>query len=527
MNESLAKAIYVSGAPLAMVEHPLWKEFFNKLRPSYHLPSRKQISTVLLDSQYEKTKQLVEQEIKNANVLHLQCDGWSNLRNESIINFVVTQPKPYFVDFVATEANRHTGQYLGAQIEKCINNYGSDKFFSGIGDNAASMQAGLRIGTEKYPHIHIFGCVAHALNLLCKDILKLSSSNKVFVKAKKVIKKIKNSHILHSLFTQKQREKEIKVTLKLPPETRWGYAMQALESLIANKGILRLMAADPDTAASFDPINATIDEEQNDDEPELPGEVKKLILDDQFWLKVEGLHEILQPIVACLTQLETDDVIIHKAHKLLSTMFATVDSLVKSSIVFDARDKKNAEKCVEDRKNKTMKPIMLSATVLDPAEKGSHLTEEEVMDGIGFIFESAKKVKLDEEAVMTELTNYRAKAEIWSKEFVWVSCANVSPLVWWKSFFGHTALGKIAEKILTTPLTSTQTERSFSTFGSIHTKKRNRLTTERSGKITYIAHNYKLMQATGRKRQNEEESTSTSSKRLRHDESSDESSDDN
>lgn len=115
-------------------------------------------------------------------------------------------------------------------------------------------------------------------------------------------------------------------------------------------------------------------------------------------------------------------------------MFATVGSLVKSSIVLDARDKKNAEKCVQDRKNKIMKPIMLSATILDPAEKGSYLTEEEVMDGIGFIFESAKKVKLDEEAVMTQLTNYRAKAEIFGKEFVWVSCANVSPLVWWKSF---------------------------------------------------------------------------------------------
>lgn len=51
----------------------------------------------------------------------------------------------------------------------------------------------------------------------------------------------------------------------------------------------------------------------------------------------------------------------------------------------------------------------------------------------------------------------------------------------------------MAEKILTTPITSAATERSFSTFGNVHTKKRNRLTTERAGKITFIAHNYKLM----------------------------------
>lgn len=79
------------------------------------------------------------------------------------------------------------------------------------------------------------------------------------------------------------------------------------------------------------------------------------------------------------------------------------------------------------------------------------------------------------------------------QEFVWAGSANVKPTHWWKAFFLHTEIGKIAEKILSTPLTSAATERSFSTFGNIHTKKRNRLTTDNACKITYIAHNYKLM----------------------------------
>lgn len=144
---------------------------------------------------------------------------------------------------------------------------------------------------------------------------------------------------MHSLFTQRQREKEVQVTLKLPPETRWGYSMQSLESLIVNKGVLRLMAADPDISTDFDNANVQIEEEDDQDQ-DLPGEVKKFILDDQFWSKVEGLHELLQPIVACLTQVETDDVIMDKSHKLLSTMFSTLESLVKSSVALDSRDKK-------------------------------------------------------------------------------------------------------------------------------------------------------------------------------------------
>lgn len=501
LNELLSKAIFVSGAPLSLVEHPLWKEFFAKLRPSFELPSRKQISTALLDHHYETTKKMVDVEVKNSNVLHLQLDGWSNIRNESIINFVVTQPKPLFVDFVATEDKRHTGEYMATKITEVVERYGSDKFFSCIGDNAANMQLGLRKTVEKFPHIHAFGCKAHSLNLLSSDILNKPTSKKVFGNAKKVIKKIKKSHCLNSVFTKKQAEKGIRTALKIPPNTRWGYANQCLNSLIQNKAVLRLMAADPEMNKDFDVVNVTgEDDEDGDneddddkDEPELPGEVKKLILNDQFWSKIECLHEILQPIADCIEAIETDDAIIHKSHDMLKKLFSTVESLVKSSLVFNACDKKGVERCVQERKQALMHPILLAATILDPAAIGAQLTPEEFMDGTGFIFESARKVGLNEEEIMTQFTNYKAKEGIWAKQFVWVSCCNVKPIVWWKTFFGHTALAKMAEKILSAPLTSAATERTFSTFGNIHTKKRNRLTTERSGKITFIAHNHKLM----------------------------------
>jgi len=45
-------------------------------------------------------------------------------------------------------------------------------------------------------------------------------------------------------------------------------------------------------------------------------------------------------------------------------------------------------------------------------------------------------------------------------------------------------------------VTSAATERSFSTFAWIHSKKRNRLTSDRAAKITYLAHNWKLMHET-------------------------------
>lgn len=64
----------------------------------------------------------------------------------------------------------------------------------------------------------------------------------------------------------------------------------------------------------------------------------------------------------------------------------------------------------------------------------------------------------------------------------------VTPLTWWNSFCSSTNLCVIANKVLSVPATSAATERSFSTFSNIHTKKRNRLTTSNASKITFVAH---------------------------------------
>uniref|UniRef100_A0A6P7H081 Uncharacterized protein LOC114349221 n=1 Tax=Diabrotica virgifera virgifera TaxID=50390 RepID=A0A6P7H081_DIAVI len=102
LNQSLAKAIFISGSPLSLVEHPIWIDFFKKLKPSYKFPTRKCVSTTLLDKEYKQMKADLSSNLAIAKNLHLQCDGWSNVRKESIVNFVISKPEPIFVEFLAT-----------------------------------------------------------------------------------------------------------------------------------------------------------------------------------------------------------------------------------------------------------------------------------------------------------------------------------------------------------------------------------------------------------------------------------------
>lgn len=170
LNVAFARAVYVTGSPLSITENPAWIKFFQLLRPAYQLPSRKSLSTKYLKNEYLVTKEKCISDIKIASNLNLQCDGWSNCRNEAIVNFIITTPHPIFIEFVDTKENRHTSEYLMQIMDNVIMEYDPKKFFVVIGDNAKNIQHAFELLKEKYSHLILLGCIAHTLHLLCGDI---------------------------------------------------------------------------------------------------------------------------------------------------------------------------------------------------------------------------------------------------------------------------------------------------------------------------------------------------------------------
>lgn len=140
LDSMLAKAIYASGSPLSLLDNIYWKKLFETLRPAYVLPSSYQLSNKLLDSEVNNIKCFVEKLIVGSHCLGLMCDGWSNIRNESIINFVITTPKPVFYKSLPTLTERHTGDYMAKVMIEIIEEVGPGKVFGIVTDNAANMK---------------------------------------------------------------------------------------------------------------------------------------------------------------------------------------------------------------------------------------------------------------------------------------------------------------------------------------------------------------------------------------------------
>ncbi|XP_063378654.1 uncharacterized protein LOC134674740 [Cydia fagiglandana] len=150
IHKAVARAMYVTGTPFSHFEHPLWKEAFHLMNPSYGLPSRKRLATSLLDEEYSEVQSDIVSKINQASVIHLSIDGWSNLRKESILNVILYAPKPYFYKFIETKEQRHTAEYLCEEVTNIIEEFHPSEFVAVVTDNAANMVRFGKLLHDKY-----------------------------------------------------------------------------------------------------------------------------------------------------------------------------------------------------------------------------------------------------------------------------------------------------------------------------------------------------------------------------------------
>ncbi|RWS19455.1 uncharacterized protein B4U80_14426 [Leptotrombidium deliense] len=145
------------------------KQLFKKLKPAYTLATRKAISETLLREKVSKITANITSEMKLAENIALFIDGWTNVRRESIVNIMGCCLKPYYIKSIPTNEEPHTAEYMAKLIENEIQKY------------------------EKYPDVEVFGCAAHKLNLIIKDIAAIHYFNSTIAAAKGIVNQINNS----------------------------------------------------------------------------------------------------------------------------------------------------------------------------------------------------------------------------------------------------------------------------------------------------------------------------------------------
>ncbi|XP_052130461.1 uncharacterized protein LOC113212587 [Frankliniella occidentalis] len=473
--------MFATDIPLSAFENEHWENFFKALRPAFKVPSTYCFSTPLLNAEHERIKTKCEEKIEEATSVCILTDGWSNIRGENVVNFVVTTPEPVFIEAVEPGEDRETGKWIFDAIEKVIKKFDSKKVMGVCTDNASSMKLAHNLISAKYPHISCYGCAAHGLNLLVKDILgKVGKFSSILKNSKTIVKDIKNHHVPHAIFKKKQKIKFGSgkgKSLKLPGKTRWSGTTDMLKSLLENKSVLQETVIDQRVSVSK--------------------KAKTTVLDDDFWDAVKCGCDLLSPITDTITYLEGDSANVADVVTALAKMKTQILNAAED---FNMHDMVRVEELVKKRCVFIVKPVHLAANLLHPIYRGKVLTPNQIQLAITFISEMCTHLNYDCGLVISNLARFRNSEGIWavketntgSFHSIWSAANHCTPSSWWKGICADEPLCPLACRILSLPASAAACERVWSGYSNTHTKKRNKLAVERVTKLVQIKSNLKL-----------------------------------
>jgi hypothetical protein len=153
----------------------------------------------------------------------------------SIYAFIIITPgkRQYIHTLKDVSIDSHTGSFNAAEIEEVLMNIGLKKFVAVVSDAESAMQMARRLISEKFPHILSIRCMAHHVNLITNDIIKLNFAKNTFKKCQIIITFFKTSYRANA---QLQEDISLSFTkgggLKTSTKTRWSTAWDCCDSII-------------------------------------------------------------------------------------------------------------------------------------------------------------------------------------------------------------------------------------------------------------------------------------------------------
>lgn len=437
LNRQLCKCVVATNIPFAVVDHPEFIKLCSMLRPGCKLASAELVAGKLLDQLFSETVDTVKAQV-SGDMASLLIDGWSNLRNDPVLGVSVALPgRSYLVSTVDTTGNPHTGEYLQEVVEEHIEYVSSllgVKVVAVATDNASNMEKMRELLDDS---LFTFGCQAHILNLLAKDIIQNFTATKDRVVS--VLKSFRNVHALAASLKGANLGHP-----PLPCETRWTSLRDSLEYFCKNWAKL-----------------VELGDEYGD------ADLRKSVSDTNTRENAHTLLSRIDPVVHALNRMQKDEVTIAKGVEIWLDLVSEFPTCGQTSLV------KGRAACALEC------PFFLAANCLDPRFLGKRLSPARVSL-------ARKFMALISDAHSAQFTDFLAQRSPFSKELF--ECPG-APLSWWQlgarsGFPGE--LCDMACRLMVCMATSASLERCFSTVRITYGMLRTRLGVEKAGKLAFL-----------------------------------------
>ncbi|CAL5368560.1 unnamed protein product [Camellia sinensis] len=463
-DKQAARMFYASAFSFNLARCPYFRKYSQTLANSklsgYSPPTYDRLRTTLLAQEkahVNRKLQPIKDSWKKKGV-SICSDGWSDRQKRPLINIMAASVGgAMFVKAIDASGNIKDADYVANIFLSVIEEIGKENIVQIVTDNGSNFKAaGLTI-ENKYPHIFWTPCVVHSLNLALKKTRFAS-------------------HIVMA-----KRLKEVK---------------PALEKMVMDAG-WKIYRGD-----GKNPVDAKA------------REVKQLIVNDVWWDDLDYLLSFTEPIVDMLRVTDTDAPVLHCIYDMWDTMIENV-----KAIIFEHEDKDHLigqsdffdkiHEILEARWTKSNTPLHGIAHSLVPKyyheswlQGGSNgirrlapHEDEEVSTNRSKCFERLfQKNTTHLRNVYVEYGAFSSGSGYFNQPHVIEARMYEEPISWWANHGASTPLLQgLASKLLSQPASSSCCERNWSTYGHIHSIKRNRLASSRAEDLVFVHYNIRML----------------------------------
>ncbi|XP_047943142.1 uncharacterized protein LOC125189978 [Salvia hispanica] len=366
------------------------------------------------------------------------------------------------VDISGIEANAENLCNLFAEFVEIVE---AENIVHMVTDNAPNYKNVGSLLNERYPTVTWSTCGAHCINLIMKDMTKLSMVHDLITLASRVTVFVYN----HKWPLNWLRNRLGWTEIIRPGDTRFGTCFIALKSLHDHKEHLQALVTSSDFKKYLKVAKAK--------------KVKQIVLDEQLWNNCLIISKIMGPIMRLLRICDSDE------KPSLGYVYEGMWRVIKGvKELFKNKERLYGKfvDIIESRWDKMLrKNLHAAAFWLNPAfqyDPESPTSSSEVTRGLLDILDLMVPGAED---LMGEMNTFHERRED----------------EWWRTFgFDAPNLQKVAVKLLSQTSSSSGCERNWNVFERIHTKKRNRLEHQRLNDLVFVHYNLRLKNHLGSKK---------------------------
>lgn len=523
-DEKIALHYYLTGSAFQRVEEESFLSAVRMLNPFITLPNRRRLAGTLLTTVYDAWM-LVALAWFVGKIVCLASDAWTNTNQLPVVNYMaINSEKSLFVECVDKDV-KHDAQWLADDSSRVIKKLLGDRaeVAGGINDNTAANQKMWKLLKIEFPSMFFYGCIAHGLHLLIRDIFGPSKTLKnnpdyrdgpgnadhnrgltkmhpqgypfadllgFIEQCRELVSFFKNTHYPRVQLLELQRENRVS-GLQAEAATRWGTLEKMAESIIKNDANItavvqgRGFVSDATTPAGKATRRA----------------LKTLVEDPAFITKLTKIVAVCAPINRLIVKYQSDK---HPLSAVYRDMVYELPAQYDLVTQLDTAEREYVVKRITKRWEFLAADCHGMAYVLDPKWAGADLAMPKMSAIESNIFKWTPSPITDpelrddyEHEVEAEYMKYIIFARTLSTATPILHArltrekSPLAPYEFWTAYGDQwPKLKKLALRIFSLPASTASCERNFSLMGFIHSKIRNKLGAAKVQMITFIKNNY-------------------------------------